>query len=125
MAWPRMRKNRQDIIRQETTRQNIMGKDAAKQDKARRGREAKRQTDRQTDRQTGRQAGRQTGRQADRQTGRQTEPNRQANRLSQAQTHTHRQAGLHGHGARVGWAVKTKTDSGSFKPRDRCGYEFR
>ena len=121
MAWPRMRKKRQDIIRQETTRQNIMGKDAAKQDKARRGREAKRQTDRQTDGQ----AGRQTGRQADRQTGRQTEPNRQANRQSQAQTHTHRQAGLHGHGAKAGKAVKTKTDSGSFKPRDRCGYEFR
>ena len=69
MAWPRMRKKRQDIIRQETTRQNIMGKDAAKQDKARRGREAKRQTDRQTDRQAGRQADRQTGSQ----TGRQTE----------------------------------------------------
>ena len=85
MAWPRMRKKRQDIIRQETTQQNIMGKDAAKQDKARRGREAKRQTDRQTDRPTDRQA----GRQADRQTGRQTEPNRQANRQSQAQTHTH------------------------------------
>ena len=92
-----------------------MGQDATKQDKARRGREAKRQTDRQP------------GRQADRQTGRQTEPDRQANRQSQAQTHTHthRQAGLHGHGARVGRAVKTKTDSGSFKPRDRCGYEFR
>ena len=72
MAWPRMRKNRQDIIRQETTRQNIMGKDAAKQDKARRGREAKRQTDRRTGRQAGRQADRQTGRQADRQTDRQT-----------------------------------------------------
>ena len=109
MAWPRMRKNRQDIIRQETTRQNIMGKDAAKQDKARRGREAKRQTDRQTDGQ----AGRQTGRQA----GKQTEPG--------TDTHTHRQAGLHGHGARVGRAVKTKTDSGSFKPRDCCGYKFR
>ena len=93
MAWPRMRKKRQDIIRQETTRQNIMGKDAAKQDKARRGREAKRQIDRQTDRRAGRQADRQTGRQADgqadraKQAGKQTEPG----------TDTHTQTG------RVAW----------------------
>ena len=120
MAWPRMRKNRQDIIRQETTRQNIMGKDAAKQDKARRGREAKRQTDRQTDRRAGRQADRQTGRRA----GRQSQTGRQTDRARHRHTHTHRQAGLHGHGARVGRAVKTKTDSGSFKPRDCCGYKF-
>ena len=87
MAWPRMRKKRQDIIRQETTRENIMGKDAAKQDKARRGREAKRQTDRQTDGQAGRQTGRQADGQADRakQAGKQTEPG------TDTHTHTDRQ----------------------------------